>query len=45
MSRERLAYLLFLVVEAAQLSALAIIGDTRFNKGGIVLMDSRLVCE
>jgi hypothetical protein len=38
MSRERFAYLLFLVVGAAQLGALAVIGDTRFSKGGIVLM-------
>ena len=38
MSRERLAYLLFLVVGTAQLGALAVIGDTRFSKGGIVLM-------
>ena len=38
MSKGRLAYLLFVVVEAAQLSALAVIGDTRFNRGGIVLM-------
>ena len=38
MSRERSAYLLFVIVGAAQLSALAVVGDTRFNKGGIVLM-------
>jgi hypothetical protein len=37
-SRERLSYLLFLVVAAAQLGALAVIGDTRFSKGGIVLL-------
>jgi hypothetical protein len=38
MSRERLAYLLFVVTGAAQLGALVLIGDTRFDKGGIVLM-------
>jgi hypothetical protein len=38
MSRERVAYLLFVIVGAAELSALAVIGDTRFNKGGIVLV-------
>jgi hypothetical protein len=37
-SRERISYLLFLAVGAAQLAALAAIGDTRFSKGGIVLM-------
>jgi hypothetical protein len=37
-SKERLSYLLFLVVGATQLGALALIGDTRFSKGGIVLM-------
>ncbi len=30
--------MLFLVVAAAQLGALVVIGDTRFSKGGIVLM-------
>ena len=38
MSRERLAYVLFVIVGAAQLGALAVIGDTRFSRGGIVLM-------
>jgi hypothetical protein len=38
MARERVAYLLFVIVGAAQLAALAAVGDTRFNKGGIVLM-------
>lgn len=37
MSRERVAYVLFLVVGTAQLGALAVIGDTRFSNGGIVL--------
>jgi hypothetical protein len=31
-------YVLFVGIGAAQLGALALIGDTRFNKGGIVLM-------
>lgn len=38
MSKERLAYLLFVVTAAAQLGALVLVGDTRFNKGGIVVM-------
>lgn len=38
MVRERLLYLLFLVMAAAQLGALALAGDTRFNKGGVVLI-------
>lgn len=38
MARARLAYLLFVIVGAAQIGALAAIGDTRFSKGGIVLM-------
>jgi hypothetical protein len=38
MSKGRLAYLLFVIVGAAQIGALAAIGDTRFSKAGIVLM-------
>jgi hypothetical protein len=38
MPRERLAYLLFVVVQTAQLGALAVVGDTRFDKAGIVVM-------
>jgi hypothetical protein len=38
MSKERLAYLLFVVTATAQLGALVLVGDTRFNNGGIVVM-------
>lgn len=37
-SRERLVYVLFVVTAAAQLGALVLVGETRFSKGGIVLM-------
>jgi hypothetical protein len=38
MARERLVYVLFVATAAAQLGALVLVGETRFNKGGIVLM-------
>jgi hypothetical protein len=38
MSKERLVYLLFVVTGASQVGALVLVGDTRFNQGGIVLM-------
>ncbi len=38
MSRERLAYLLFVIVGFAELGALIAIGESRIDKGGIVLI-------
>jgi hypothetical protein len=38
MRRDRLAYLLFVLVGAAQLGALVLIGDSQIRKGGLLLM-------
>jgi hypothetical protein len=38
MSKGRLSYLTFVATAAAQLAALALVGDTRFNRAGIMVM-------